>query len=230
MCKGNSKGCVVLGPDPTAWSKYAPLHPHPSLIRSYPHFVAAVRAAASGDARRARKALLRVESDAIKNWYIEHAQVSGNARVVTLGRQRPAPYRGPVHERAYPRPAEVRAVLEADGYRCRYCQREVVHPDLLRALQAVVGKSAFPLGPGNAGRHGSVFAHRAVVDHILPRKRGGRTELGNLVTACYPCNFGKANHTLDDLGLRPPRPATRDSWDGLQSLLPALRKYARKGA
>ncbi len=227
MCRRNSNRCVLLGNDPSKWSRFEPLAPHPSLISSFPHFVSAIRAAADGDVEQARAELLLVESDAIRNWYIEHAQIAGNARFATLGRPPPARYDGPVHELAYPPAAEVRAVLEADGYRCRYCQREVVHGDLLKALQFAVGKTAFPLGPGNAGRHGAVFAHRAVVDHIVPRKRGGRTESNNLVTACYPCNFGKGDHTLEDLGLSAPRPAVRDAWDGLQSLIPALRKQAR---
>jgi HNH endonuclease len=78
--------------------------------------------------------------------------------------------------------------------------------------------------------HGSVIAHRGVVDHVVPRKRGGRTEPGNLVTACYPCNFGKAHYTLEELGMCAPRPAMRDGWDGLQGLVPALKRHGRSMA
>jgi 5-methylcytosine-specific restriction endonuclease McrA len=107
------------------------------------------------------------------------------------------------------------------------------HRDVLRLLQSIVGKSAFPIGPTNAATHGAVIAHRAVADHVVPRKRGGPTSAGNLVTACYPCNFGKAEYTLEELGLLAPRPAVVDGWDGLQSLVPALKKQslrARSGA
>jgi len=36
-----------------------------------------------------------------------------------------------------------------------------------------------------------------VVDHIIPESRGGKTELGNLTTACQECNQGKSDIILD---------------------------------
>jgi len=71
-----------------------------------------------------------------------------------------------------------------------------------------------------------VGQYRAVADHVIPRKRGGRTDRGNHVTACYPCNFGKAEYGLEELRLQAPRPAVRDGWDGLQSLIPMLKRQA----
>jgi hypothetical protein len=29
------------------------------------------------------------------------------------------------------------------------------------------------------------------VDHVVPRIKGGRNKLGNLITACFDCNMGK---------------------------------------
>lgn len=34
------------------------------------------------------------------------------------------------------------------------------------------------------------------VDHVLPRVVGGGHDLANLVTACHPCNRGKAAHVI----------------------------------
>jgi len=230
MCRRNSNKCLVLGSDPAMWSTFEPLPPDRLVIDGFPHFTAAVQAAAAGDVESARAKLLAVDSDAIRTWFIEHAQVAGNARITALGRTAPDPYVGPVDELAYPRVATVAEVLRADGYRCRYCQRPVVQKDVLTLLQRIVGKGSFSLGPTNLEMHGSVIAHRAVVDHVVPRKRGGPTQLGNLVAACYPCNFGKAHYTLEELGIEPPRPALRDGWDGLQSLVPALKEQARSAA
>lgn len=228
MCRRNRSRCELLGPDPGKWSAYEPLPPIEALFVSFPIFVDAVRAAASGDVELARRDLARVQGDAIKSWYIEHAQIAGTCRLAALGGKEPAPYTGEVHQLAYPRAAGVTAVFEADGYRCRYCQRPVVHRDLLRALQAVVGADAFPIGPTNERTHGSVIAHRGVVDHVVPRKRGGRTEPGNLVTSCYPCNFGKAHYALEEIRLAPPRPPIKDDGVGLRDLIPALRAVARR--
>jgi 5-methylcytosine-specific restriction endonuclease McrA len=51
--------------------------------------------------------------------------------------------------------------------------------------------------------------------------RGGHTSLENLVTACYPCNFGKDNYTLDQLNLQSPfsSPPIESEHDGFVSLL-----------
>lgn len=37
------------------------------------------------------------------------------------------------------------------------------------------------------------------VDHIVPRCEGGPDDVGNLVTACYACNRGKAGRSLQDV-------------------------------
>ena len=40
-------------------------------------------------------------------------------------------------------------------------------------------------------------------DHVIPRKRGGRTEWTNIVTACKACNRIKADQTCDEAGMFP---------------------------
>jgi len=58
-------------------------------------------------------------------------------------------------------------VLKRDGFTCRYCGRTPT-------------------------RHGVEIQ----IDHILPRARGGKDELDNLITACADCNQGKADGLL----------------------------------
>lgn len=38
---------------------------------------------------------------------------------------------------------------------------------------------------------------KLVVDHVIPEALGGKSEPGNLVTACEPCNSGKSSTTPD---------------------------------
>jgi len=39
-------------------------------------------------------------------------------------------------------------------------------------------------------------------DHVLPRKHGGVTSWTNIVTACQPCNWKKADKLLKDSGMK----------------------------
>jgi 5-methylcytosine-specific restriction endonuclease McrA len=36
---------------------------------------------------------------------------------------------------------------------------------------------------------------KLAVDHVVPRAKGGKTEPGNLVSSCDPCNSGKSDTT-----------------------------------
>ena len=45
----------------------------------------------------------------------------------------------------------------------------------------------------------------AQYDHLVPHARRGTNELGNLVITCAPCNFGRMEHCLEDVGLIDPR-------------------------
>ena len=59
------------------------------------------------------------------------------------------------------------AVLERDGFRCKYCGR---------------------------GHREDVALH---VDHILPRSEGGSNDMSNLVAACAECNLAKSNRLIE---------------------------------
>ena len=59
------------------------------------------------------------------------------------------------------------AVLERDGFRCRYCGRGAAE---------------------NAVLH---------VDHVVPRSAGGLGEMSNLLTACQECNRGKGDAFIE---------------------------------
>ena len=52
------------------------------------------------------------------------------------------------------------------------------------------------------------------------------------MTACWPCNFGKEDHTIEELGLYDPRlrEPVVDNWDGLERLVRNRRKPAKPPA
>lgn len=53
-------------------------------------------------------------------------------------------------------------VFQRDNFTCRYCGRNITHPDVVLEI-----------------------------DHIKPLSKGGTDELDNLATACFACNHGK---------------------------------------
>ena len=62
------------------------------------------------------------------------------------------------------------AVFTRDGFRCRYCG------DSPKTDDAVILE----------------------LDHLIPKVAGGRLTLENTITACRPCNRGKAARVLTD--------------------------------
>lgn len=45
-------------------------------------------------------------------------------------------------------------------------------------------------------------AEELTIDHIIPRRLGGRFTWDNVVTACAPCNHKKGGKTLEEAGMR----------------------------
>lgn len=228
MCRGRSR-CTEL-PDPNSWSVNAPLPP-PDWIREHlPTFHEAVRITAAGKVDEGRRMLATIPSDRIREWCVEHGQMSGRFRVQGTGRittdpSAPEPAKGPRN----PSASMSRAVFERDGYRCRYCGLPVVPREVMIAFGNVVGEEHFGTGRANEERHGAALVSWAQVDHVVPFTQGGGTTMHNLVTACWSCNYGKDRYTLEQLGLSDPRdrPPVVDGWDGLTSLLSMLRARGR---
>jgi 5-methylcytosine-specific restriction endonuclease McrA len=63
-------------------------------------------------------------------------------------------------------------------------------------------------------------AEELTYDHVLPRSRGGVTSWENIVTACRPCNFAKANRTPSEAGLSLLKRPVEPRW------LPPLRSLS----
>jgi 5-methylcytosine-specific restriction endonuclease McrA len=217
MCR-KQKVCFELGTDPNQWDSRAPL-PVPGWFEDeLKKFSAAVTAAAAGQVSESIRLLEQVRGSDLRHWYVEHGQLSGMYRTKHFGRPNPTagdvlcdPLRSPDQHS--------KEVLLRDGFRCRYCGLGVVPKNVLSAYSAVVGAKTFRATGTNAERHGTVLAFRANVDHVIPWNLGGRTNVENLVTACWACNYGKAGYTLEQIGLEDPREFAPevDGWDGLSS-------------
>ena len=116
-----------------------------------------------------------------------------------------------------PPTAVKRALLKRDGYHCRFCGIPVIRETIRRRMKAVY-PNALSWGRTNPTQHAAFQAMWVQYDHLLPHARGGDHSLDNMVITCAPCNFGRADYTLEEVGLIDPRTreAVRSTWDGLE--------------
>lgn len=112
------------------------------------------------------------------------------------------------------------AVLERDGYRCRYCGIPVVHADIRK-----IAAKLYPVAVGWDSRdpskqHAGFQSLWLQFDHVEPHSHGGRSSVENVVISCALCNFGKDRFTLRQLHVEDPRlrEPERMDYDGLERL------------
>lgn len=227
MCRGKAT-CTELGRR-EAWSAHAPLPPPAWIRREFPRVQRAFAAAAAGVIASARAELAAFPDNAVREWCVEHGQLSGRFRHRALGKP-PAPGAASASGPRQPSRSLQREVLTRDRYQCRYCGLPVVERALFVVLGAVVGAEVFPTERENARRHGARLVFGAQVDHVMPYSLGGTTTRENLVTACWACNFGKRNYHLAQLALDDPRerPPSDTPFDGFASLNRALLEAGKR--
>ncbi|MDY7100699.1 MAG: hypothetical protein S0880_05880 [Actinomycetota bacterium] len=119
------------------------------------------------------------------------------------------------------------ALHQRDGWRCRYCGSKVVDRDVGDRLRREY-PDAVRWARNPPGRHSSVLISTAVYDLVVPPRRGGTTNLDNLVTSCWLCQAARSGRNFEDLGLHDPRSSAPlvDEWDGLRRLVDAPARPA----
>jgi 5-methylcytosine-specific restriction endonuclease McrA len=120
-----------------------------------------------------------------------------------------------------------------DSWTCRYCAARTIAPPVLRMLSALYPDD-FPYHPNwRAGQyHPAYLLISTSLDHVEPGARGGSwTDPANLVTACWPCNTGKAELTLSEVGWELlPEVSVRSNWGGLSECCEVLWQHAGRPA
>ncbi len=220
MCRGKIS-CDVLGVDPSKWDKNCPLRTRVAYDDAVDMFVEAVRLYEQGKRNESLALLEKIDNLGITEWYIEHGQMSGlyRDRVINLklGDKLLIEDRYPVRS-----PARLQnEVFRRDGYRCRYCRNRLIDQGFLKNFAKKINSPVFVRGSSNLTSHAIIHLTWPVADHVIPWSRGGATTLDNLVASCAPCNYGKADYTIEQLGISNPfdRKPVVDTWDGLSRCL-----------
>lgn len=222
MCRGK-KHCTELELNLKLWSKSSPLVPPGWFNNEIEIFINVIRIVAEGDLTKSIQLLSKIKSDELRDWYCEHGQMSGMFRnnelkIETLEKnvsldslRSPDKYR--------------KEVFQRDNYTCQYCGTRVIPKEVFAAYSKLVGADLFRATGTNNERHGIVLAFRANADHVIPWNYGGRTSPENLVTSCWPCNYGKSGYTLEEIGISDPREKklVNPEWQGLSEYILKLK-------
>ena len=119
-----------------------------------------------------------------------------------------------------PTELEKRALIDRDGRHCRFCGVPLIRKEVRERMHAAYPQ-ALPWGSTNASQHAGFQALWLQYDHLVPHARGGGNALENILVTCAPCNYGRSNLTLLEVGVSDPRERApvRSTWDGLERFL-----------
>ena len=203
MCKqGSAEFCTELGSDPSTWSSDCPLRKPAWIQDSFDVLMEAFTFATSGKIENARSALKDSRDLDMRNWYNVHAQNISKWRFENFKVMSPNPILPLDSVKTF---SKFESKLFArDNYKCRYCSDHVIPKRVFKKAHSLIGAADFPLGRTNLTRSGFYLMFVATLDHVTPWSLGGRTDEGNLVTSCWSCNYGKANFTVEQIGIRNP--------------------------
>ncbi|MEJ5220166.1 HNH endonuclease [Cognatishimia sp. D5M38] len=117
-----------------------------------------------------------------------------------------------------PNAEEQRLILKRDGFHCRFCGIPVIHKRIREKVRRTY-PVAVPWGKTNVSQHAAFQAMWLQFDHLIPHSAGGTNSIHNVIITCAPCNYGKKDHTIEELGLRDPfsREPSNSDWIGLEN-------------
>jgi 5-methylcytosine-specific restriction endonuclease McrA len=119
-----------------------------------------------------------------------------------------------------PNAKEKQLARDRYGYHCAYCGIPLIRSQVKDFFaKALPNQSIW--GNGNASQHAAFQCLWLQYDHLIPHSYGGDNSIENIVITCAPCNYGKDNWLIEELGLMDPRkrPVLKTSWDGLERVL-----------
>ena len=192
--------------------------PIPEIADAARYLDAAVSAHLAGPRRLAEELIRLADMPALAEWAESLWGEGGpHAKSIEVAGAHPSL---PKTERAKPRDPDSKmmaALRERDGFNCRFCGIPVIRTEVRQAIKEVY-PNVLRWRTGNANKHTAFHAMWLQYDHVLPHSRGGATDLGNLVITCAPCNYGRSERLVEEVGLLDPRlrEPVPTTWDGLE--------------
>jgi 5-methylcytosine-specific restriction endonuclease McrA len=189
--------------------------PIPEIADAARYLDTAVTAHLTGDSDLAATLIRLADMPAIREW--TESLWGKNSPFVKIVKPSDVTHTHPTPRKRQPTAIEKALLHQRDGYNCRFCGIPLIRADVRRRIRSVYPQ-ALSWGNRNTECHAAFQAMWAQYDHVMPFTRGGLTDFDNLVITCAPCNFGRMDSTVDEVGLLDPRkrPPVRSAWDGLE--------------
>ena len=195
--------------------------PIPEIAQAARYLNDAVTAHLSGDNRKAARLIEKSDMPIIREWtesiwgarspHIKFRTVQDAPPILTKNNR--------IKVRM-PSKLGMHTLHNRDGFHCRFCEIHVIRKQVRQTLNKLYPE-VVSWGRKNSEQHAALQAMWLQYDHVLPHSRGGNNELSNVVITCAPCNFGRMDNLVEEIGIIDPRtrsPVTTD-WDGLERLL-----------
>jgi 5-methylcytosine-specific restriction endonuclease McrA len=192
--------------------------PIPQISEAAQYLDGAVLAHLAGHFDRAEELIRLADMPSVREWTESlwganspYARpITGATAPASLPKEQRVPVRMPTS-------SEKRYLHERDGYHCRFCGIPVIRKEIRERIKKRYPQS-LSWGRTNPSQHAAFQAMWLQYDHVLPHARGGTNDVDNVAITCAPCNYGRWNRTVDEVGLVDPRlhPPVRSAWDGLE--------------
>ena len=209
-----------LGDDEATWPKHCVIEVPLDIKADIDRVVEAVQVAHINP-QKAKTIIGVVNAEAMKRWFIDVALWSGfwraERRDSTEANKTKKSIRKPIRQK------QLEELFIRDGWQCRYCSNPVGgNRKHFKKFAKQIDMPELIHGSTDESRHGIYLMMMASYDHVVPVNSGGSNETQNLVTACWPCQFGKYRFTLEELGIDAPQSYSAyslDDWKGIAGSL-----------
>lgn len=195
--------------------------PIPEIADAARYLDAAVSAHLAGSTKLAEELICLADMPVIRDW--TESLWGSNSPYVTYTTVSNAPPNLPKESRVkvrMPTSTEKKELHQRDGYHCRFCGIPVIRKEIRDEIKKAYPE-ALSWGSKNIEQHAAFQAMWLQYDHLLPHARGGNNDLDNIVITCAPCNYGRCDSLVEEVGLLNPmeRDPVSSTWDGLERFL-----------
>jgi 5-methylcytosine-specific restriction endonuclease McrA len=179
----------------------------------------AVSAHLAGRREEAKELIALADMDSIREWgnslwgkkspYVMFRPVQGSPPEVPKERR---------EGNRSPTPEIRRRLIARDGYHCLFCGIPVIRAEIRNRIRKSYPELKLWSGESIQLQHAAFQTMWLQYDHLVPHSRGGKSDEENMVISCAPCNFGRMQYTLAEVGVADPRKRNpvRSDWDGLE--------------